>query len=106
MESIKLLVNNVQTKVTPQEDKDSDLSGHNIQLVVVDNIRNNLQLAEVKKVVVEKHVVSRESTPKKKKTRAIEYMEENVNNNSNDTEVPLNKKSNEILTRKKAQVVA
>lgn len=44
----------------------------------------------------------RKYTSRRKKARAVK----DVNDNLNDIKVPINKKSNEIITRKKAQLVA
>lgn len=50
VESIKVLVNDVQIEVTPHKDEDFDITGHNGDQVVVDNIGNTLQYAETKKI--------------------------------------------------------
>lgn len=88
MEFIKVFVNDFQIEVTPHQDEDSEFTSHNVELIVVDNIRNNLQSVEVKKVAAENFVVKRESAPVRKKAHAVE----DVNNNLNDKELPLNKK--------------
>lgn len=43
-------------------------------------------------------MVKREYASRRKKARIAEDVEEDVNNILNDVEVPLNKKSNEIVT--------
>lgn len=86
--------------MTPHEDEYFGVTSHNVKQVVVDNIVNNLQSVEVKKVA------KRESTPKRKMAHVVEGVEEDVNNNLNYIEVPLNKKSNDIVIRKKAELVA
>lgn len=46
MESINFIFTYNNTEVTPHEDKDSDLTSHNIDQGVADNIKNNMQSAE------------------------------------------------------------
>ena len=46
IKSLKLIFNDVQTKVTPYEDEYFDLTSHNVEQGVTDNIGNNVQSVE------------------------------------------------------------
>lgn len=46
MESTNFIVNDYQTEVTPQEDEDYNINGHNVEKGIADIIQNNVQITE------------------------------------------------------------
>lgn len=104
---IKVFVNDFQIEVTPHKYEYFDLTIYNVEQVVADNVWNNIQSDGVKKVVVDNVWNNIQSdgvqkyARKRKKAPTVEDVEECVNNNLNYIEVTLNKKCNEIVTRKK-----
>ncbi|CAI8603935.1 unnamed protein product [Vicia faba] len=76
--------------LTPENDVENDAKN-----IVTNNPENNIS-----------NFKNRKSATKGKKAHAVEDMEKDVNDNLKGIDVPMNKKSNDIVTRNKEQLIS